>query len=217
MSLQLLDLNILGRSTAKVVKRTDYEQVLAAQDVLASAKDAATKLHTQLENFRQEATRAGYAAGVEMGKQAWAQQLVEQHAIQQTQIRGMQHVLVDIVMSSLRHMVGALPENEKFQLLAQQVVQTVVRARQLRLVVAAVDAPAARTVLERWQRQHPDVLAVDAVIDSALSAGDCLLETEEGAVDGRLSQRLATIEAALLRHLAATAPNASLSALAGSP
>jgi type III secretion system HrpE/YscL family protein len=217
MSLQLLDLDILGRSTAKVVKRTDFEQVLAAQDVLASAKDAATKLHTQLESLRQEATRTGYAAGVEMGKQAWAQQLVEQYASQQTQIRGMQHVLVDIVMSSLRHMVGALPENEKFQLLAQQVVQTVVRARQLRLVVAAVDAPAARTVLERWQRQHPDVLAVDAVIDSALSAGDCLLETEEGAVDGRLSQRLATIEAALLRHLAAIAPNASLSALAGSP
>ena len=217
MSLHLMDQNMLGRTTSNVVKRTDYEHVLAAQDVLARAKDDAAKQQDQLEALRQEATLAGYAVGVEMGKQAWVQHQVEQHASRQTQLHGMQHALVDIVMSSLRHLVGELPENARFQLLAQQVVQAVVRARQLRLVVAAGDAPAARTVLERWQRQHSDILGVDVVVDSALSAGDCLLETEEGAVDGRLSQRLAMIETALLRHLGAIDPNANLSALVSNP
>lgn len=206
-----MNTNILSGSTAKVVKRADYEQVLAAQDLLASTKEAAAQQQRQLDTLRQEATRAGYAAGIDMGKQAWAQQLVEQQAQQHTQLRGMQHVLVDTVMSSLRHLVGELPESEKFQLLAGQVLQSVVRARQLRLVVAADDAPAARMVLDRWQRQHPDILTVDVVVDSALSKGDCLLETDEGAVDGRLDQRLATIETALRRHLSALSEQNKLS------
>lgn len=217
MSLQWMDKNMLGSTTSKVVKRADYELVLAAHDVLASAKTVAAQQQQQLDTLRQEATRAGYAAGIEMGKQAWAQKLVEQHTSQKTQMHGMQQVLVEVVMSSLRHLVGELPEHEKFQLLAQQVVQSVVRARQLRLVVAAADATAARIVLERWQRQHPDVLAVDVVVDSALSAGDCLLETDEGAVDGRLNQRLSTIEAALLRHLSAVAPNIHPPEAVGNP
>lgn len=215
MSLQWMDKDILSSTTSKVVKRADYELVLAAHDVLASAKTVAAQQQQQLDTLRQEATRAGYAAGIEMGKQAWAQKLVEQHASQAAQMQGMQQALVEVVMSSLRHLVGDLPEQEKFQLLAQQVVQSVVRARQLRLVVAAADAAAARIVLERWQRQHPDVLAVDVVVDSALSAGDCLLETEDGAVDGRLNQRLSLIEAALLRHLSVAAPNANPPCAAG--
>lgn len=205
MSLNVMDQNLLSRSISKVVKRADYEQLLAAEDVLASAKDAAIKQQSHLETLRQEATRAGYAAGMEMGKQAWAQELVDRHSTQQTHLRGMEQVLVDVVMSSLSHLVGEIPADERFVLLAQQVVRSVVRARQLRLVVAAQDAPAARMVLDRWQRQHPEVLAVDVVVDSALSTGDCLVETDEGAVDGRLNQRLATIEAALRRHLSAVA------------
>jgi flagellar biosynthesis/type III secretory pathway protein FliH len=217
MSLHLIDKNVLNRSISRVVKRADYEQVLAAQDVLASVNQIAAEQQQHLETLRQDATRAGYAAGIEMGKQAWAQQLAEQYATQRAHLHGMQQVLVDVVMSSLRHLVGDLPDSERFQLLAQQVVQSVVRARQLRLVVAASDASTARIVLERWQRQHPDVLTVDVVVDSALNTGDCLLETDEGAVDGRLHQRLATIEAALLQHLSAVVPNTNAPGLVDNP
>jgi type III secretion protein L len=107
----------------------------------------------------------------------------------------------------LRHLVAELPQDMQFELLAQQVLRSVVRARHMRLVVAQVDAVAARGALERWQRAHPDVLAIDVVIDDALTAGDCVLETDEGAVDGRLGQRLASIEAALASHLSAVMPS----------
>jgi type III secretion protein L len=217
MSLRLVDPDLLGRAVSKVIKRADYEQVLAARDVLASANEVAAKQQSQLEILQQEATRAGYAAGIEIGKQAWAQELVQRHITQQAQLFGMEQVLVDVVMSSLRHLLDELPSGDRFPLLAQQVVQSVVRARQLRLVVAADDAPSARTVLDRWQRQHPEVLAVDVVVDSALNSGDCLLETDEGAVDGRLSQRLAVIETALRQRLAAVSESDTRFGAAGNP
>ena len=150
---------------------------------------------------RQEAVREGYAAGVEMGKDAWALQLADRHAAGQAKLRGLQHVLVDVVMDALRHLVASLPGDGRFESLARQVLEAAVQARQMRLVVPAADAAQARAVLESWQRGHPDVLAIDVVVDDALAPGDCILETEDGAVDGRLGKRLALIEGALKRHL----------------
>jgi type III secretion protein L len=206
MSLHLINRGFLSCTASKVVKKADYEHVFAAKDLLVFAEEAADRQELQLETLRQDARRAGYEAGIEMGKQNWATQLAERHFAMQTQLQSMQQVLVDVVMSSLRHLVSALAEEEKFSLLAQQVLQSVVRARQLRLVVAAADASAARIVLDRWREEHSDVIGIDVVVDSALTAGDCLVETDDGAVDGRLDQRLRNIEAALLRHLSGIAP-----------
>jgi type III secretion protein L len=133
--------------------------------------------------------------------------LIHKNSSKQTQLSELLPTLVEVVMSTLRHLVAELPSETRFELLAQQVLRSVVRARHMRLVVAQVDAIAARSILERWQHEHPDVLVVDVVIDDALTAGDCVLETDDGAIDGRLSQRLVTIESALTSHLSTVMPS----------
>jgi type III secretion protein L len=210
MSLTLIDKHLLASSTSRVVKRADVEHLVAAKDVLTAAYASTADQRAQLEALRQEVTLSGHAAGIEQGKAAWAEQLIHKHQSQQTQLGELQPVLVNVVMSTLRHLVSELPNEEKFQLLAQQVLRSVVHARQMRLVVAEPDALAARNVLERWQREHPEVLAIDVVVDDALAAGDCVLETDEGAVDGRLSQRLANIEVALASNLSAVIASSPL-------
>jgi type III secretion protein L len=203
MTLHLLDRHLLGRATSRVVKRADCEQVLAAEDLLEAARESTARQYAQLEACRQSARQAGYAAGVEAGREAWAQQLLERHRAGQAQLHDLQDVLAGVVMDALRHLVAELPAEHRFALLAPQVLKSVIRARQVRLVVAAADAAAAQLVLERWHREQPDVMAIDVVVDDALSVGDCVLETDEGAIDGRLGQRLTTIEAALGRQLSA--------------
>lgn len=201
MNLQVPDLKWLAGSTSRVVKAADYQRLLDASDVLQAARDSAAGLQAQLESARQEAVREGYAAGIEMGKDAWALQLAQRHVAGQAKLWGLQHVLVDVVMNALRHIVASLPGDGRFESLARQMLEAAVRARQMRLIVPAADAAQARAVLERWQLEHPDVLAIDVVVDDALVPGDCILETEDGAVDGSLGKRLALIEATLKRHL----------------
>lgn len=201
MSLHLLSTAALARSTSRVVKRADCEHLLAAQEVLVAARQAAADQQRQMQAARQEAMRDGRAAGIETGQQAWARHLAQRHLARQAQLNGLQHVLVQVVMSSLRHLLGQLPDEDKFMRLTQRALQSVVRARQLRLVVAEPDALAARAALQRWQGEHPEAAAMDVVIDAALTPGDCVVETDEGAVDGRLEQRLAALEDVLLQRL----------------
>jgi type III secretion protein L len=205
VSLRWIDQAVLGSSTSRVVKRADYEQVMAARSVLAAARDTQASIESQLQAWRQEAERAGHAAGVELGKDAWTQELVRRHLTRQLRLRELQATLVDVVMGAMRHLLHEIPAPDRMEMLAQRVLNDVVSARRIRLVVAASDAPTAWAVLQRWHRDHPHVANIDVVPDDALKPGDCVLETEEGAIDGRLSQRLAAIEAAITASLAAVA------------
>lgn len=216
MSLHVINREVLARATSRVVKRADYEHLVAAGEVLGAAQVSAARLQLQLDTLRQEAMRAGYAAGIEMGKQAWAQQLAEQNNARQLQLSDLNGTLVEAVMTALRHLVGELPAGHQFEMLARQVLNSVVRAKRLRLVVAPADAAAAYSVLERWQREHTDVLTIDVVVEESLTAGDCIVETDEGAIDGRLDQRLVAVEAAFSRHLAAVVRPGGVPATVGS-
>ena len=201
MSFYMLDQQLLGSATSTVVKAADYLQLVDATKVLDAVHESGRQQQLHLDAARQQAMHEGYAAGIELGKDAWARHLAERHMAGQARLVHLQHSLVAVVMSTLRHLVSALPTPHQFELLAQQVLQSVVRARQMRLVVAPADLEAARLVLERWQQAQPDVLNIDVMADEALVANDCILETEEGAVDGRLQNRLDLIEAALQSHL----------------
>jgi len=202
MSLDVFDRAALATSTSRVIKRADFERLIEAEALLDVVRDAVATHQTQLDGLRREAQRAGYAAGVAMGKSAWAEHLVQQQLARQDQFVALRGALLDVVMSSLRHLMGALPDAERFERLAEPVLESAIRARRMRLVVAAADADAARALLERWRRAHGEVLWVDVTVDASLASGDCILETDEGAVDGRLTQRLQSIEAALSQRLA---------------
>ena len=201
MSFYMLDQQLLGSATSAVVKADDYHRLVDARKVLNAVHESVQQHHLHLDAARRQAVQEGYAAGIDMGKDAWARQLAERHIAGQARLRNLHHALVEVVMSSLRHLVLELPTPHQFELLAQQVLKSVVRAKQMRLVVATADALAARAVLERWQQEHPDVLNIDVMVDDALVANDCILETEEGAIDGRLQHRLNLIEASLRSHL----------------
>jgi flagellar biosynthesis/type III secretory pathway protein FliH len=170
----------------------------------------------QLEALRRDAQRAGYAAGVAMGKDAWAQHLVQQQLARQDQLVTLRAALLDVVMSTLRHLMAALPDAERFERLAAPVLTSAIRALRVRLVVAPADADHAHATLERWRSAHAEATRIDVAVDRNLASGDCILETDEGAVDGRLERRLQAIEAALSQRLALVAAAAPAGAGAAS-
>jgi type III secretion protein L len=201
MSFRVFDRSALTASSSRVIKRADCERLLDAEALLSAVREGMASHQAQLDALRREAQRAGYADGVAVGKDAWAEHLVQQQLARQDQFVALRGALLDVVMSSLRHLMGALPDAERFERLAQPVLESAIRARRMRLVVAAADAESARAVLERWRNAHAEVLWIDVTVDHNLAGGDCILETEEGAVDGRLVRRLQGIEAALSQRL----------------
>lgn len=204
--LRWLDHDVLRHSSARVVRRADVEQALSARRMRADLQQLQQHAQAQLAHWRlaaeQAGQAAGHAAGLQAGQAAWARQLAERQLARQRQLQDLGPTLVSVVMQTLQHLVQALPEPQRFELLATQLIQQAQLARRLRLVVAPADAAQAEAALARWQRDGAAPASAEVLVDAALSPGDCVLETEEAAVDGRLAERLAAIEAALRAQLA---------------
>ncbi len=203
MTLAWMDPRALTATPSRVVKRADYETLVEADAVLAEARHAALVQAAELEALRARAEAAGRSAGFEAGREAWAQHLLKQHQQQGAQLKDLSASIVSLVMNTVQHLLGELPAAERFERLAEQVLGSALQARRVRLVVANADAEAAHALLARWAHEREPGLQLDVLVDPALEAGDCVLETDLGAVDGRLPQRLKSIEAALRARLEA--------------
>jgi flagellar biosynthesis/type III secretory pathway protein FliH len=199
--LHWLDHDVLRHSSARVVRRAEVQQALAARRMQADLQQRQREAQAQLDQWRAAAEQAGHAAGhaagLLAGQAQWARQLAERQLQRQQQLDALGPTLVSVVMQALQHLVQALPEPQRFELLATRLMAQAVLARRLRLVVSPADAAQAEAALARWQQAGSAPAAAEVLVDPALAAGDCVLETEEAAVDGRLDERLAAIEAAL--------------------
>jgi type III secretion protein L len=199
VNLHWIDQGVLASGTAAVVKRADLEQVMTASQVLAEARAAQQEHQVELQNLRLQTEQQAYAEGLAAGKAAWALQLLQAQSARQEQLLELRPVLVELVMQALRHLLQELPDEERYAQLALPVLDAAIGARRARLAVAPGDEARARATLLRWQKKHGPLPAVELLVDELLAPGDCVLETEDGAVDGRLSERLAAIRKTLLR------------------
>ncbi|MDT7836049.1 FliH/SctL family protein [Aquabacterium sp. OR-4] len=201
----------LSRSRGRVVPRAALEQLLTADrlqaDLAAHQQEVQARLQAVRLAAEQAGHAAGHAAGLAAGRAEWARQLAERQARRHAQLDDLRPTLVGVVMQALQHLVRQLPQADRFELLAAALIEQAVHARRLRLVVAAADGPAAQALLARWAADGASPRAGDVLIDDTLQPGDCVLETDETAIDGRLSLRLSTLQASLDAALKAATPD----------
>lgn len=196
-----------GPCGARVLKRSDLERIVESSRQAAEARERAqlqARHHAEdLQREREEARRQGFEAGLAQGREhAAVQALAKQHASRRRWADS-QPQLVDVVMNCLRALVASLPDEARFSALAGQLLGQVAREQRARIVIAPQDLEAVR----QWMQQRARVAEFDPHIeivpDPLLAPGDCIVESDAGAIDGRLSTRLATIEAALREAQAA--------------
>lgn len=207
--------DVLRHSRSRVLRRAELEQLLSAEQLQHALHAQAQVAQERLQAWRQAAEQAGHAAGhaagLAAGRADWARQLAQRQWQRHSQLQDLRPTLVAVVMQALRHLVQALPDEQRFELLAAQLLEQAVQARRLRLVVAPADAASAEALLLRWQARHAETagaapMATEVLMDEGLAPGDCVLETDETAIDGRLDERLAQLQAALQAQLGGAAP-----------
>ncbi len=191
----------LRETSSPVVKRAAFEQWQSGLALLQAARDSAARFEEGLAQCRLTAQQDGFAAGWADGHAAWVRERVEREARRQARLEGLKPVLVDTVLQALRHLLGELPPDARLEALAPRVLDEATGARRVRLVVAPSDIAAGRHLLERWRALHPAVQTVELSDDECLAPGDCLVEMEAGAIDGRLDVRLASLAAAITQVL----------------
>lgn len=186
---------------AKVLKAGDHALLVGAEEALAAAGRQAEAIVEKAKADAEELRRRGHEEGVAEGKAEVAGQLLEAVTASVEQMANTENALVDVVVKSLRTILGTFDREE----LAAQVVGHALRLvrdeKRVVLRVAPADAEAVERRLADIVRGYPGMGRVDIAVDAGLSPGGCVMETEIGVIDATLERQLSIIEETFRRHL----------------
>jgi flagellar assembly protein FliH len=213
----------LIRDTAEGEARRKTEEAEAARQaaeeeaegILAEAGERIRHLEEEsragLEALRKEAEDQGRAAGKEEGFAAGKAEV--ERLIQRTQVmleraqdkRGeilteTEQEIIDLVLLISRKVVKVISENQRTVVL-QNVVQALRKVKTRGNVTIRVNLADLKLTTEHTRdfiQRVEGVKSIQVVEDSSVDSGGCVIETDFGEVDARISSQLAELETRIL-------------------
>lgn len=197
---------------AQIIKNQAQKE---AEEIIAKAKLEAEQILLKAKSEEQEvynkANREGYDKGREDGYQEGnleAKRLIDRiHTMTESIQNRRQEILdnteqqiVDLVVLMTRKVVKILGENQKNVIMAN-VVQALKKVKgrgEVTLRVNLQDVKLTTDHIQDFIRQVENIKNIHVVEDSSVERGGCIVETDFGAIDARISSQLTELETKIL-------------------
>lgn len=186
---------------ATVLKAGEYADFVEAGRLLEAARIQAAATVEKAEIEAETRRREGYEEGLNEGKFEVSAQLFESVTASVEQLARMEASLVDVVLRSVRTILGSFDREELVAQVVGHALRLVRDEKKVLLRVASEDAAAVENRLADLVRRYPGMGRVDVMADASLTPGGCVMETDIGVVDATLDRQLQIIEDTFRRHL----------------
>lgn len=209
------------RAFAEVKRKNDEAQKtmqdarVEAEGILETARAEAESIRGEAESsaddIREESRKAGFAQGREEGYRegfAEAERVAEQlqrvldKAIEKRTaiIEDSETQIIELVLMIARKVVKVISENQK-NVVVNNVIQALRKLKTRGEVLVRVnleDVELASDRIRDFTRMVENVQSVTVVEDSTVDKGGCVIETDFGEIDARISSQLKEIEDKIL-------------------
>jgi len=205
----------------EVKRKTDQAQVIRQQaideaaEIKARAEDDAKRIVAEAEASMEERQKTGYDDGFKRGQEDGfkegnleAQRLTDRlHTIIERMMDKRQEILseteqqiVDLVLLMTRKIVKVISENQR-NVVVSNVVQALRKVKGRGDVIIRVnlsDVAMTTQHIKDFLSAAENVKNITVVEDSTVDRGGCVIETDFGAIDARISSQLNEIEQRIL-------------------
>lgn len=206
---------------AEVKRQTDQAQIIksdaeqAASKIIEDAKLEAERIiqeaNVEKENIKATAHQDGYKEGHEQGfmeGQNEVNRLVERvHKIVESVMVRREEILceteqqiVELVLLMTRKVVKIISENQKTVVLSNVLAALKkIRTRgNITLRVNTEDLKLTTAHVDEFIKRIENVSGISVIEDSSVDKGGCIVETDFGAIDARISSQLAELESKIM-------------------
>ncbi len=205
----------------EVKRKTDQAQIIRqqamdeAEDIKAKAETEANRIIAEAQASMDERQKSGYDDGFKRGQEDGfkegnleAQRLTDRlHTIIERMMDKRQEILseteqqiVDLVLLMTRKIVKVISENQR-NVVVSNVVQALRKVKGRGDVIIRVnlsDVAMTTQHIKDFLSSAENVKNITVVEDSTVDRGGCLIETDFGAIDARISSQLNEIEQRIL-------------------
>lgn len=189
-------------SHVKVLKASEYNRYLNAQELVDAAEEKAADIIRQAEDTFQEQKQKGYHDGLLKAQQKQSQMMLDTLNQCNHYFKKSENILANIVIQSVRKLIGNFDDLDLALNMTRQSMQTITNQRQVTLHITPTQVDDVKARLGQVMKEFPEVSYVEVTADERVEPGGCLLETEVGVIDGTLENQLAVIEETILKQLA---------------
>lgn len=202
---------------AEVKRQTDQAQVIKTEaeknvaQILKNAQEQAQKIiedaKAEQENLRSSAQKEGFAKGKEEGFENGnkeAERLVERmHKIidsvmlrREEILNETEHQIVELVILMARKVIKVISENQK-SVVMNNVLQALKKVKTRGDITIRVNIADVKLTSEHTQdfiNRVENIKGIVVLEDSSVEKGGCIVETDFGAIDARISSQLNELE-----------------------
>jgi flagellar assembly protein FliH len=206
---------------AEVKRQTDESQVIKqqaeeeAERIIAAARSKAGEVESgirqSMEAERREAKEKGKEEGRESGfaeGKAEVERLIErtQTVLERAQdkrgeiLNETEKEIVDLVLLISRKVIKVISENQR-DIIISNVIQALRKVKAKGTIIIRVNMADLKLATEHKQefiQQMEGVKSIQVVEDSSVDSGGCIIETDFGEIDARISSQLAELENKIL-------------------
>ncbi|QTQ13745.1 flagellar assembly protein FliH [Treponema parvum] len=206
---------------SEVKKQSDQAQVIKtdaqnnAAQIIKEAQEQALKIideaHAEQEKIKQQSSKEGYEKGHEDGYvygKAEADRLVERmHTILTAVMQRREEILqeteqqiVELVILMARKVIKVLSENQK-SIIMNNVLLALKKVKGRGDVILRVNLEDVKMTAEHTRdfiERVENIKNISVIEDSSVERGGCIVETDFGAIDARISSQLKELEDKIL-------------------
>lgn len=196
--LQTDQVELNGKS--RLLKAADYLSYESANEATRLARERAEAIVKQAEEERQQERQRGYEEGQLQARKEQLEQAISLAARTVEYFSGIEKKVTDIVMTSVRRVLGEFDDVDLVVKAVKNVLHAVGGEKQLTLRVAGTHADAVKARVSEILSAYPAIAFIEVAGDNRLSATDCILESELGVVEASVEVQLQSLQNALQAH-----------------
>lgn len=196
---RLKELGVRLAGGGHIIPAEEFAAVEESARLLGAAEEKSAEILADAVRIYEQEKIRGYEDGLQESRLAAVERLIgEQRALDKA-LQSMEHELAALVATCVRKLISEFADTAR----AESVVRSALSKmrREKRVEVRAPEALYSflRSSISAIRADFPEVDLIDVVEDGALAAGQVVVETSIGRVDGDLGQRLEDLEVVIRR------------------
>jgi type III secretion protein L len=185
----------------KVVKAKDYATLIAAEDLLATARAEAEAMGIAAAAAYEAKRQEGLASGREESRLEASEQMIS-HASRTIEYFGhIEERMVDLVLRATRKIMADFNDEERARAVVRGALAAVRNQKQVVLRVSPQQTEAVKAHVNDILAHYPGIGYLDVVADGRLTSDACILETEIGTVESSIEGQIEAMRNAFQKVL----------------
>jgi type III secretion protein L len=211
------DLAAVVASTAKIIKASEYAELVQAQTLLAQALQEARDMSARSHGAYEAARQQGYDDGREAARQEHVREMIRLADARDRYVEAVEGQMVDLVMSTVTKIIDDFDDHGRLLAVVRGALAAVRAQKRVLLKAHSSHAVYLRAQAQSMLAGFPGIDYLDVAADDHLAKGTCRLETDVGAVQADIAGQLQALRSAFEHALARRTAPASDSVTAADP